>query len=79
MFRDHDKDGNGKLSWKEFAGEETENKNERAFKLMDENHDGKISKSVSWSKRNGNLLKLRHSNCFNRETIFSAKLNPHGS
>ena len=44
LFRDHDKDGNGKLSWKEFAGEVT--KNERAFKLMDENHDGKISKSV---------------------------------
>ena len=70
MFRDHDKDGDGKLSWKEFAGEETENKNERAFKLMDENHDGKISKSVSLRKQNGNLLKLGLSNCFNKQTIF---------
>merc|ERR1719431_1285841 len=43
LFRDHDKDGDGKLSWREFVGEET--KNERAFKLMDENHDGKITKS----------------------------------
>jgi Ca2+-binding EF-hand superfamily protein len=51
LFREHDKDGDGKLSWKEFAGEETENKNERAFKLMDQNHDGKISKLVSCGKR----------------------------
>ena len=45
LFSSHDKDGDGKLSWREFAGEET--KNERAFKLMDENHDGKITKSVN--------------------------------
>ena len=49
MFSSHDKDGDGKLSWREFAGEET--KNERAFKLMDENHDGKITKSVNEEKK----------------------------
>ena len=44
MFSELDKDFDGKLSWREFIGEETTT--ERAFKLFDENHDGKISKSV---------------------------------
>ena len=45
LFASHDKDMNGKLSWREFVGEES--KNERVFKLMDANRDGKISKHVS--------------------------------
>ena len=56
LFRDHDKDGDGKLSWREFAGEET--KNERAFKLMDENHDGKITKSVSRCQQMSDFSKI---------------------
>ena len=43
MFATHDRDG--MLSWEEFSGEET--KNEKAFKLMDADHNGKITKSVS--------------------------------
>merc|ERR1739844_492180 len=42
LFKDHDKDLNGKLSCREFAGEES--RNQRLFKLLDENKDGKISK-----------------------------------
>ena len=45
MFATHDKDRDGMLSWAEFSGEET--KNEKAFKLMDADHNGKITKSVS--------------------------------
>ena len=45
LFASHDKDMNGKLSWREFVGEES--KNERVFKLLDANKDGKISKPVS--------------------------------
>ena len=45
MFETHDKDRDGMLSWAEFSGEET--KNEKAFKLMDADHNGKITKSVS--------------------------------
>ena len=45
MFATHDKDRDGMLSWEEFSGEET--KNEKAFKLMDADHNGKITKSVS--------------------------------
>ena len=45
LFKDHHKDGEEKLSWDEFAG--VPSKNEKAFKLMDENHDGKITKSVN--------------------------------
>ena len=45
MFETHDKDRDGMLSWEEFSGEET--KNEKAFKLMDADHNGKITKSVS--------------------------------
>ena len=47
MFETQDKDQNGKLSWKEFSGQES--KNEKAFKLMDADHNGKITKSVSLS------------------------------
>ena len=47
MFATHDKDRDGMLSWEEFSGEET--KNEKAFKLMDADHNGKITKSVSWN------------------------------
>jgi len=43
LFETHDKDQNGKLSWKEFSGQES--KNEKAFKLMDADHNGKITKS----------------------------------
>jgi len=42
MFTELDKDFDGKLSWKEFIGEETSI--EIAFKLFDENKDGSISK-----------------------------------
>eukprot|EP00090_Calanus_glacialis_P032614 TRINITY_DN54044_c0_g1_i1.p1 TRINITY_DN54044_c0_g1~~TRINITY_DN54044_c0_g1_i1.p1 ORF type:complete len:167 (+),score=62.98 TRINITY_DN54044_c0_g1_i1:68-502(+) len=42
IFEEHDKDLDGKLSWDEFCGEET--KNEKAFKLMDINKNGKVSK-----------------------------------
>ena len=45
MFEKHDKDRDGMLSWAEFSGEET--KNEKAFKLMDADHNGKITKGVS--------------------------------
>ena len=45
LFESHDKDQNGKLSWQEFSGQES--KNERAFKLMDADHNGKITKNVS--------------------------------
>ena len=45
LFETHDKDRDGMLSWAEFSGEET--KNEKAFKLMDADHNGKISKNVS--------------------------------
>ena len=45
MFATHDKDRDGMLSWAEFSGEET--KNEKSFKLMDADHNGKITKSVS--------------------------------
>ena len=45
LFESHDKDQNGKLSWQEFSGQES--KNEKAFKLMDADHNGKITKSVS--------------------------------
>ena len=45
VFEEHDKDLDGKLSWDEFCGEET--KNEKAFKLMDINKNGKVSKEVS--------------------------------
>ena len=45
MFETHDKDRDGMLSWAEFSGEET--KNEKAFKLMDADHNGKITKNVS--------------------------------
>ena len=46
MFKEHDKDLDGKLTWNEFIGEETAN--ERAFKIFDQNKDGKISKAVGW-------------------------------
>ena len=45
MFALKDKDLDGKVSWEEFSGEET--KNEKAFKLMDADHNGKITKHVS--------------------------------
>ena len=45
LFESHDKDQNGKLSWQEFSGQES--KNEKAFKLMDADHNGKITKNVS--------------------------------
>ena len=52
LFESHDKDQNGKLSWQEFSGQES--KNERAFKLMDADHNDKITKNVSlidfWSE-----------------------------
>ena len=46
LFESQDKDQNGKLSWQEFSGQES--KNEKAFKLMDADHNGKISKNVSF-------------------------------
>ena len=45
MFESQDKDQNGKLSWREFSGQES--KNEKAFKMMDADHNGKITKNVS--------------------------------
>ena len=45
MFKEKDRDLDGKLSWEEFMGEET--KTEMAFKMLDLNHDGYITKSVS--------------------------------
>ena len=45
MFEENDKDLDGKLSWEEFCGKET--KNEKAFKLMDMDNSGKVSKDVS--------------------------------
>ena len=56
MFLELDKDFDGKLSWREFIGEETTT--ERAFKLFDENHDGKISKSVMIRAGNPELVPL---------------------
>ena len=50
LFETHDKDQNGKLSWKEFSGQES--KNEKAFKLMDADHNGRITKSVSQVSNN---------------------------
>ena len=44
MFKSLDKDNDGKLSWREFVGEETTI--ERTFKLFDENQDGTITKKV---------------------------------
>ena len=44
IFKEHDKDLDGKLSWEELCGEET--KNEKAFKLMDVDKNGKVSKEV---------------------------------
>ena len=44
MFQRLDKDNDGKLSWREFIGEETTI--ERTFKLFDENQDGTITKKV---------------------------------
>merc|ERR1719278_1172485 len=52
MFATHDKDRDGMLSWAEFSGEET--KNEKAFKLMDADHNGKITKT-EFKKFCGNL------------------------
>ena len=49
MFTELDKDFDGKLSWKEFIGEETSI--EIAFKLFDENKDGSISKGVCFVKQ----------------------------
>ena len=45
MFKSLDKDNDGKLSWREFVGEETTI--ERTFKLFDENQDGTITKKVN--------------------------------
>ena len=56
MFSELDKDFDGKLSWREFIGEETTT--ERAFKLFDENHDGKISKSVMNRAGSSELVRL---------------------
>ena len=43
MFAERDKDHDGHLSFEEFAGQET--KMERAFKSMDRDGDGYITKS----------------------------------
>merc|ERR1712038_691214 len=43
MFDERDKDHNGLLSFEEFSGQET--KMERAFKSMDKDGDGFITKS----------------------------------
>ena len=40
------KDVDGDISCEEIVGEE--DKNEKIFKLMDENHDGKITKAVRY-------------------------------
>ena len=66
MFETHDKDRDGMLSWAEFSGEET--KNEKAFKLMDADHNGKITKNVSlvfWS------LEGQSGNQFNPRRTFN--------
>ena len=44
LFRENDKDLDGKLSWEEFCGEPT--KSEKAFCLMDVDKNGKVSKEV---------------------------------
>merc|ERR1712083_18356 len=42
MFKEKDKDHNGKLSWEEFCGEKTPT--EKAFGVMDVDNNGKVSK-----------------------------------
>ena len=43
MFRERDRDLSGKMSFEEFCGHET--RNELAFKAIDKNGDGLLSKS----------------------------------
>ena len=45
MFKEKDKDHNGKLSWEEFCGEKTPT--EKAFGVMDVDNNGKVSKEVT--------------------------------
>ena len=56
LFAQHDKDKDGRLSWQEFSGEET--KNEKAFKLMDADHNGKITKTVSNQTPDCNIIRV---------------------
>ena len=44
LFREKDKDHNGKLSWEEFCGEKTPT--EKAFGIMDVDNNGRVSKEV---------------------------------
>ena len=47
IFKEKDKDLNGKLSWEEFCGEKTPT--EKAFCIMDVDNSGKVSKEVGKS------------------------------
>ena len=44
LFRQKDKDNNGKLSWEEVCGEKTPT--EKAFSIMDVDNNGRVSKEV---------------------------------
>ena len=46
LFREKDKDHNGKLSWEEFCGEKTPT--EKAFGIMDVDNNGRVSKEVKY-------------------------------
>ena len=46
LFREKDKDHNGKLSWEEFCGEKTPT--EKAFGIMDVDNSGRVSKEVTF-------------------------------
>ena len=45
LFKEKDKDLNGKLSWEEFCGEKTPT--EKAFGIMDVDNNGRVSKEVA--------------------------------
>ena len=47
IFKEKDKDLNGKLSWEEFCGEKTPT--EKAFCIMDVDNSVKVSKEVGKS------------------------------
>ena len=46
LFKEKDKDHNGKLSWEEFCGEKTPT--EKAFGIMDVDNNGRVSKEVTY-------------------------------
>ena len=45
LFKEKDRDHNGKLSWEEFCGEKTPA--EKAFGIMDVDNNGRVSKEVN--------------------------------